>query len=83
MSVALGVSLIVASVLVAGGIKTAFLEGATDYNLVVGAKGGPTQLVLNVVFRIDSPMPNILLHDLREAYRTTGAVEVAVPVAHG
>jgi putative ABC transport system permease protein len=81
-SVALGVSLVVASVLVAGGIKTAFLEGATDYNLVVGAKGGATQLVLNVVFRLDSPLPNILLPTY-EGLQDDRRVEVAVPVAMG
>jgi hypothetical protein len=59
VSIALGVSLVVASVLLAGGIKAGFIAGATDYNLVVGAKGSPTQLVLSVVFRMDLATPNI------------------------
>jgi putative ABC transport system permease protein len=82
VSVALGVGLVVASVLLTRGVKAAFVEGTTDYNLVVGAKGSAAQLVLNVVFRLDSPLPNILIstyEDVREDQR----VEVAVPVAMG
>lgn len=82
VSVGLGVSLIVATFLLTRGIKEGFIEGATDYGLIVGAKGSPTQLVLNVIFRMDAPTPNIpvsayedLQHDPR--------VEVAVPVAMG
>src|SRR5712691_9919265 len=39
VSVGLGVSLVIASVLLARGIKEGFIAGATDYNLIVGAKG--------------------------------------------
>src|SRR5271166_2079125 len=59
VSIALGVSLVVASVLLARGIREGFVAGATDYNLVVGAKGSQTQLVLGVVFRMDLATPNI------------------------
>jgi putative ABC transport system permease protein len=82
VAVGLGVSLIIATVLLTRGIREGFIEGATDYGLIVGAKGSPTQLVLNVIFRMDAPTPNIpfrayedLQHDPR--------VEVAVPVAMG
>ena len=37
VSVALGVSLVIASVLLTRGIKEAFIAGATDYYLIVGA----------------------------------------------
>src|SRR6476660_3201977 len=82
VSIALGVSLVVASVLLARGIKEGFIAGATDYNLVVGAKGSPTQLVLNVVFRMDAPTPNIPL-SAYEDLRADPRVEAAVPVAMG
>jgi putative ABC transport system permease protein len=59
-SIALGVSLVIASFLLTRGIKDGFIEGTTDYSLVVGAKGSPTQLVLNVLFRMDVATPNIL-----------------------
>jgi putative ABC transport system permease protein len=82
VSIALGVSLVIASMLLARGIREGFIAGATDYNLVVGAKGSPTQLVLGVVFRMDLATPNIeytIYRDLREDPR----IEVAVPVAVG
>jgi putative ABC transport system permease protein len=82
VSVALGVSLVVASVLLARGIKAGFVEGTTDYSLVVGAKGSAAQLVLNVVFRLDSPLPNILVSTY-EGLEEDRRVEVAVPVAMG
>jgi len=82
VSIALGVSLVVASVLLARGIKDSFIAGATDYNLVVGAKGSPTQLVLGVVFRMDLATPNIeytIYRDLQQDPR----VETAVPIGVG
>jgi putative ABC transport system permease protein len=82
VSIALGVSLVVASVLVARGIKEGFIAGTTDYNLVVGAKGSPTQLVLSVVFRMDLATPNIEYTTYRDLQQDS-RVEVAVPVAVG
>jgi putative ABC transport system permease protein len=82
LSVALGVSVVIASVVLSRGIKAGFIEGTTDYNLVVGAKGSPTQLVLNVVFRMDVPTPNIPYSTYRQL-RDDPRVDVAVPVALG
>src|SRR5947207_7914620 len=82
VSIALGVSLVVASVVLARGIKDGFIAGATDYNLVVGAKGSPTQLVLSVVFRMDLPTPNIAYTTYRDLQQDP-RVETAVPVALG
>lgn len=82
LSIALGVSLVVATTLLTGGIRAGFIEGTTDYSLVVGAKGSPTQLVLNVVFRMDTPTPNISMETYQDL-RDDPLVEVAVPVAMG
>jgi putative ABC transport system permease protein len=82
LSITLGVSLVIASVLLTRGIKKGFVEGTTDYNLVVGAKGSPTQLVLSVVFRMDVATPNILTRTFRDLQEDP-RVEVAVPVALG
>ena len=82
VSIALGVGLAIASILIASAIKEGFVAGATDYNLVVGAKGSPTQLVLAVVFRMDVATPNIeytIYQELKEDPR----VDVAVPVMVG
>jgi putative ABC transport system permease protein len=82
VSIALGVSLVVASVLVARGIKDGFIAGATDYNLVVGAKGSPTQLVLGVIFRMDLATPNIEYTTYRDLQQDP-RVETAVPIGVG
>lgn len=82
VSIALGVSLVIASILLARGIKENFLAGTTEYNLVVGAKGSPMQLVLSVIFRMDLATPNIeytVYRDLQADPR----VAVAVPIAIG
>ena len=82
VSIALGVSLVVASVLLARGIREGFIAGATDYNLVVGAKGSPTQLVLGVVFRMDLATPNIPYTVYEDLLRDP-RVETAVPIGVG
>ena len=82
VSIALGVSLVIASVLLARGIKDGFVSGTTDYNLVVGAKGSPMQLVLSVVFRMDLATPNILYTVYRDLQKDA-RVEAAVPMAVG
>jgi len=82
LSITLGVSLVIASILLTRGIKEGFVEGTTDYNLVVGAKGSPTQLVLSVVFRMDVATPNILTRTFRNLHEDP-RVDVAVPLALG
>jgi putative ABC transport system permease protein len=82
VSVALGVGLVVACILMAKGIRDTFIASATDYNLVIGAKGNPAQLVLGVVFRIDVATPNIG-YTIYESLREDTRVEVAVPVQVG
>ena len=72
----------VASVLLARGIKEGFIAGATDYNLVVGAKSSPTQLVLSVVFRMDLATPNIQYTTYRDLQQDP-RVETAVPIGIG
>jgi len=81
-SVALGVSLVIASFLLTRGIKEGFITGTTDYSLVVGAKGSPMQLVLSVVFRMDVATPTILSTTYAQL-QDDARVEVAVPVALG
>ena len=81
-SIALGVGLVVATALLTRGIREGFIEGTTDYSLVVGAKGSPTQLVLNVVFRMDAPTPNISMTTYQDL-AADPLVEVAVPIAMG
>jgi len=82
LSVALGVSLILATFLLTRGIRESFIVGATDYSLLVGAKSNPTQLVLGAIFRMDVATPN-MPYTVYEQLRDDARVERAVPVALG
>jgi putative ABC transport system permease protein len=60
LSLALGVALVVATLVTAGIVKQAFESGSgLGYNMIVGAKGSPLQLVLNSVYLISKPIENI------------------------
>ena len=60
LSMALGVALVVATLVTGGVVKQAFESGAgLGYNMIVGAKGSPLQLVLNSVYLISKPIENI------------------------
>ena len=60
LSMALGVMLVVAVLLVHGVIAESFRSNSSlGYNLIAGAKGGRLQLVLNTVFYLSEPVENI------------------------
>ncbi|HTM53560.1 MAG TPA: ABC transporter permease [Pirellulales bacterium] len=60
ISMALGVMLVVAVLVVHGVINRSFLNNsALGYNVVVGAKGGRLDLVLNSVYYLARPVENI------------------------
>ncbi len=60
LSMALGVALVVAVLVMSGIIGQSFQSGAgLGYNLIVGAKGGSLQLVLNTVYHLSRPVENI------------------------
>jgi len=60
LSLALGVALVVATLVTGGIVKQAFESGSgLGYNMIVGAKGSPLQLVLNSVYMISKPIENI------------------------
>ncbi len=60
LSLALGVALVVATLVTGGLVKQAFESGSgLGYNMIVGAKGSPLQLVLNSVYFISRPIENI------------------------
>ena len=95
LSLALGVALVVATLVTGGIVKRAFESGAgLGYNMIVGAKGSPLQLVLNSVYLISKPIENIpwstyqdfLPADRRAdgaAGRFAGSVATAVPICMG
>jgi putative ABC transport system permease protein len=81
-SVMLGVALVVAILLIKQGVQQRFEQGTLGYEMVVGAKGSPLQLVLNTVYNLDISPGNIswkLFEQLRDDKR----VKLAVPFSVG
>jgi putative ABC transport system permease protein len=94
-SLALGVALVVATLITGAIVRQAFESGTgLGYNMIVGAKGSPLQLVLNSVYYISKPIENISWAFYEEflpaARRSDGedgrfasSVAVAVPICMG
>ena len=60
VSLALGVALVVATLVTGRIVQQSFESGAgLGYNMIVGAKGSPLQLVLNTVYLISKPIENV------------------------
>lgn len=95
LSMALGVMLVVAVLLIHGVVSDSFRNNSSlGYNMIVGAKGGRLQLVLNTVYYLSSPVENIpytlyqefLSADLRQDGkdgRFHNYVKLAIPVCLG
>ena len=84
LSVALGVALGVALLIVqrqAGGL---FGQADFGYDLIVGAKGGRLQLVLNSVYQLDQPPGTVgwpVVESLQDGGEFGDATRFAVPIA--
>ena len=81
----LGVALVVAVLVVYGVVYQSFHRGGEGYDLIVGAKGGKEQLVLNTVFYLSQPIGNIpysFYEELTEG-KFAADVETAIPVCMG
>jgi len=59
LSMALGVALVIMVLVIHQVINTHFSQAAQGYHLIVGAKGGKLQLVLNTVYHLSRPVENI------------------------
>ncbi len=82
LSVALGVMLMVTVLVIYGILQSTFSQRSINYDLIVGAKGDPLQLVLSTVYHISPPIENLPYRyylDLKKDVR----VNVAIPVAMG
>jgi putative ABC transport system permease protein len=82
ISVALGVALTVAILLIRHGIEDRFQQATLGYEMVVGAKGSPLQLVLNTVYNLDVSPGNIRW-TVFEKLRADKRVKLAVPFSVG
>ena len=82
LSVALGVMSMVTVLVICGILQKTFSQRSINYDLIVGAKGDPLQLVLNTVYHLSQPIGNLPYRfylDLKKDPR----VNIAIPVAKG
>ncbi len=85
LSIALGVALVVAVLVIYSVVENSFERSANGYNIIVGAKGGKLQLVLNTVFHLSQPIENIPWSYYKEFTdgKFSSVVELAVPCCMG
>lgn len=81
-SVALGVMLMVAVLVIYAVLDETFSQRAIGYGLIVGPKGSPLQLVLSTVYHTNPPIENLPYRFFREI-AADPRVDKAIPVALG
>ena len=82
LSVALGVALMVAVLVLNGVVGELFSQSGSGYDLIVGPKGSELQLVLSTIYRIDRPIENLPWRYYKELSEHK-YVERAIPVNLG
>lgn len=80
--VATSVALCIVVMLLAGSIQKGLIRAADPFDLIVGAKGSPNQLVLNTVFLQDVPLGNID-YSLVGKLQANPLVQTAIPLGFG
>lgn len=80
--VATSVALCVIVMLLAASIQQGLIGATEPFDLIVGAKGSPNQLVLNTVFLQDVPIGNID-YDLVGELAANPLVQTAIPLGFG
>ncbi|HTQ40522.1 MAG TPA: FtsX-like permease family protein [Pirellulales bacterium] len=95
LSMALGVSLVVAVLVIGQIVQKSFASGnSLGYNVIIGAKGGRLDLLLNTVYYLNRPIENIpwdyyqqFLHANERSDHKDGKyaddVDLAIPVCLG
>lgn len=81
-SVALGIALAAAILLIRNGVQSRFESGYAGYHLIVGQKGSRLQLTLNTVYHLDVSQGNVPW-SLYEKLDLDKRVRLAVPFAVG
>jgi putative ABC transport system permease protein len=82
-SVALGVMLMVAVLVIYAVLETTFSQRSIGYDLIVGPKGSPLQLVLSTVYHTNPPIENLPYRFYRDEILKDPRVTEAIPVAFG
>jgi putative ABC transport system permease protein len=85
LSMALGVGLVVAVLVIHGVVNKSFRRSAQGYDIIVGAQGYDLQLVLSTVFHIGRPgntIPYWIFDEISKG-RYAPYIDVAVPICLG
>ncbi|MFG0332758.1 MAG: ABC transporter permease [Maioricimonas sp. JB049] len=82
LSVALGVALMVAVLVINGVIGRMFSQSGSGYDLIVGPKGSDLQLVLSSVYRVSPPIENLPWRFYTQM-KERRDIEHAIPLALG
>ncbi|MBX7167165.1 MAG: ABC transporter permease [Pirellulales bacterium] len=85
-SMALGVALVIAVLVIHSVVERQFTQTATGYDLIVGAKGGRLQLVLNTVYHLSTPIENVpwkYYEEFLPGGKYASQVSVAIPYCLG
>jgi putative ABC transport system permease protein len=82
LTLALGVAVITALLVLGQALDERFSRDLADINLVVGAKGAPMQLILSSIYQLDAPTGNIPLATAQMLSRNM-MVRRAVPISLG
>ena len=85
LSMALGVTLVISVLVIHNVVQKYFSESASGYHLIVGAKGGKMQLVLNTIYHLSQPINNVpwSLYEEFTDGQFAPYVEFAIPVCLG
>lgn len=76
------IALAIAVLLISASVQQGMVDAAMPFDMIVGAKGSPTQLILNTIFLTDTPIGNIPA-SVREDLATDDRVERVIPFAFG
>ncbi|HET6425572.1 MAG TPA: FtsX-like permease family protein [Planctomycetaceae bacterium] len=82
LSVALGVMLMVTVLVIFSVLDSTFSGRAVGYDLIMGPKGSPLQLVLSTVYHVNPPIENLPYRFFKEIQKDP-RVEEAIPIAIG
>lgn len=80
--VAISVALAVAVMLTAGAVHEGLVSASQPFDMIVGAKGSPNQLIFNTIFLQDVPIGNIP-HSIYEQLKADDRVERIIPIGLG
>lgn len=82
LSIGLGVGLVVLILMLREEVEQSFSQRSVGYEMLVGAKGSPLQLVLNTIYGLGAPVGNIP-YEYYERIADDRMVRLAVPVTVG